>query len=509
MSNDAPAWWPDPCHERGDTWRGVHLLAAIGLLLRLATAWFSKSIFQADEVFQYLEQGHRLVYGYGYLPWEYRFGARTFVIPKLVAAVLQACRFLHIDSPSSYLLVVKAVCCLLSVSLIYASYHIARNLASETAGRVAALLACAWYELVYFAHKPTPEILAAYCLLAALGLVLSRRHASRPFFAGGLSALAAVMRPQYAPILLVLGLAARRTWTRSDFARAGLAFLVVIAWTGYLDSTAYGSWFASYRQIYLYNCVHHVSSLFGTRPAVYFAIQLLLASMGTCCLAYLLGFRLLPKTWIPMACVAANLIPHALIAHKEYRFLLVSIPCLLIILAIVLAEQAGKARDPARRARCLRVSLGVMLALSGAGFFHGLPGERKVYASPMFRRKDLLEAYLQLHDEPDLSGLLVLQQRWWKTGGYAYLHRNVPIYFAADLASRQVGPDGYRQYASHVLCPATLAPLPGFEVAARIGALEIRKQTAPPRNYKIIGGLDVVRMPGIDDRYVPAVQLRY
>src|SRR6185369_14224273 len=39
-----------------------------------------------DEVYQSLEQAHRLVFGFGFLPWEFDVGARSWVFPGLLAA---------------------------------------------------------------------------------------------------------------------------------------------------------------------------------------------------------------------------------------------------------------------------------------------------------------------------------------------------------------------------------------------------------------------------------------
>ena len=58
-------------------WRAPNAVAAIALALRVAAALWSEHLSHPDEVFQYFEQAHRLVYGYGFLPWEYRFGVRN------------------------------------------------------------------------------------------------------------------------------------------------------------------------------------------------------------------------------------------------------------------------------------------------------------------------------------------------------------------------------------------------------------------------------------------------
>lgn len=71
------------------TWRkGIHVVTVTGLAMRLALALLSDHIHHPDKVFQYLEQGHRLVFGYGYVPWEFRFGTRSWIAPGIASLSL-------------------------------------------------------------------------------------------------------------------------------------------------------------------------------------------------------------------------------------------------------------------------------------------------------------------------------------------------------------------------------------------------------------------------------------
>src|SRR3546814_14871069 len=47
-------------------------IMVLGIVLRIAATW-PMSMHHPDEVIQYLEQAHRLVFGYGVIPWEYRY----------------------------------------------------------------------------------------------------------------------------------------------------------------------------------------------------------------------------------------------------------------------------------------------------------------------------------------------------------------------------------------------------------------------------------------------------
>src|SRR5262245_20694167 len=109
---------------RGPMWQGVHLLAIAALALRLVLAWSSEHIGHADELFQYLEQAHRLVYGYGFIPWEFHFGARNWLLPGALAGLLEFLRLLGLDQPAAYVPLIKSTLAILSVSVVYACYTI-------------------------------------------------------------------------------------------------------------------------------------------------------------------------------------------------------------------------------------------------------------------------------------------------------------------------------------------------------------------------------------------------
>ena len=74
------------CLHRTIAW--VALLAlALGLRVGFASCY--PNFFHADEVYQTLEPAHRLVYGYGVIPWEWRTGIRSWILPVFLAGVMR------------------------------------------------------------------------------------------------------------------------------------------------------------------------------------------------------------------------------------------------------------------------------------------------------------------------------------------------------------------------------------------------------------------------------------
>src|SRR5947208_15464666 len=79
--------------------RALAIAALLGLLavaigLRLYPVLVVPSINRWDEVFQVTEPAHRLVYGYGLVPWEFQLGMRSWLLPGAVAAIMQFSRLI-------------------------------------------------------------------------------------------------------------------------------------------------------------------------------------------------------------------------------------------------------------------------------------------------------------------------------------------------------------------------------------------------------------------------------
>ncbi|MBV9755466.1 MAG: hypothetical protein JO047_00270, partial [Alphaproteobacteria bacterium] len=64
-------------------------LVLLAFALRLWPALATPSLNWADEIFQVVEPAHRLVYGTGLVAWEFQLGARSWLLPGMVAALMQ------------------------------------------------------------------------------------------------------------------------------------------------------------------------------------------------------------------------------------------------------------------------------------------------------------------------------------------------------------------------------------------------------------------------------------
>ena len=157
-------------------WRWFYPLLALGFAARTTIAVVSDVPLHFDEVMQYLEQAHRIVFGYGIVPWEYREGTRSWIVPGFISGILSGLQSLGMTRPAIYVPAVKIVFCILSMTIPAGMYLFGRIYLGERSARFALVLGCFWYELVLFAHKPLTTFIATALIFLALSLAVERNR---------------------------------------------------------------------------------------------------------------------------------------------------------------------------------------------------------------------------------------------------------------------------------------------------------------------------------------------
>src|SRR5580658_4683132 len=128
---------PDKANADIETSQFLRRTLVLAFLARATFALTTDYITHPDEIFQYLEQAHRLVFGHGFVPWEYDYGLRSWITPGFVALILKFLAVLDLDRPDIYQPTVKLVFCAISLSLPFSVYRIAQAILDETTARLA------------------------------------------------------------------------------------------------------------------------------------------------------------------------------------------------------------------------------------------------------------------------------------------------------------------------------------------------------------------------------------
>ncbi|HVG62576.1 MAG TPA: hypothetical protein VNA24_28690 [Hyalangium sp.] len=283
---------PDPPTSELRLARGLLVLVlAAGALLRVWLALTDDGLYWPDEIYQSLEPAHRLVFGYGFVAWEFIEGARNWALPGLVAGLMGLARVLGLDSPGGYLGLVKVAFALMGTATAWGSYRLARSYGASPLAATggAALMALASVP-IYFAPRAMSENASALAAVLGLALALAPGASRRALIVGAsLLGVAVLLRLQSGIFCvgLVALLAARRQWRQ-----VGLTLSVLAVWAvlfGLLDRLTWGSWFHSARVYLEFNLIRGGASGWGTAPFSYYTRVLLRGMSGVSLLVGGLG----------------------------------------------------------------------------------------------------------------------------------------------------------------------------------------------------------------------------
>ncbi|MBM7113384.1 hypothetical protein [Archangium primigenium] len=412
------------------------VVLGVGAALRVGWALSEDGLYWPDEVYQSLEPAHRLVFGYGLRAWEYIEGARTWVLPALVAACFELSRALGLPEPRGYLGLTRSVFGLMGAATAWGTWRLARGYGASTltAAAGAALFALGSVP-VYFAPRALSENASALPVVLGLALALSP-GASRRAVLGGASLLgvAVLLRLQNGVFCVALlgVLGARREWRRT-----GEALGVLVVWAGVLglmDRLTWGHWFQSARVYLDFNLVRGMASNWGTAPFAYYHVVLARSLGPTLCLVTL-GLGVLAARRAPglFLLALAFWLLHALQPHKELRFLLPVLPVFAALAGVGLEVLRG-ALPPSPVRLALPLGLGVLAGLSATRTGRLTFGDigqyehEKPRASAWDDFGTVNRLLIAAGHQPDVCGLKLERLHVAWSGGYSYFHRDVPLY---------------------------------------------------------------------------------
>jgi GPI mannosyltransferase 3 len=415
------------------------VILLISITTKTAVIILLPSFYHADENFQLFEQGHRLAFGYGIKPWEFEDGIRSPVLPAVLSGIFGSVGLIA-DRPEVYIGVARAILALFSLLAVASVYYYALTI-SRTHALLAAAVLAVWYEPVYFSVRPLTEGVAATALICSIcwGL-LARRGERLSLFAvsGFFASLAVTLRFHIGFGVFVMAiwiclLHVRRRWL--PFILGALPPLVLF---GVSDWIAWGAPFSTFMQSLKINLVDGKSAHFGVEPFYWFFSEIW-SNWFICTplFAGLIAYKFSEK--LPWVLVGGTIIlSHSLIAHKEYRFIYPALMCFIVAAALGSADVLQKAVAALPKRPRLLTALILLLWCSASVALAMSP--------PFFRNwnrsRQLIRAYYFLSTRSDMCGLITYETGWWDSGGYAHLHRNVPIYdnLTADFEPEDVTP---------------------------------------------------------------------
>ena len=191
----APSVSPSPATGDTSGRRVVWLIVIGAALLRGWLAVGDHGIYWPDEIYQSLEQAHRVAFGDGMLPWEFREGARSWLLPGAIAGLWRLAAALGVESSLTLVVLARLCMVLASSASIWLAARIAEHIAGVRAACVAALVLAVSPLSVVLGYRALSETASAP-LVALSALYVLRRSPRGAALAGGAIALASLLRYQ-------------------------------------------------------------------------------------------------------------------------------------------------------------------------------------------------------------------------------------------------------------------------------------------------------------------------
>jgi GPI mannosyltransferase 3 len=424
---------------------------ALALVIRITVIIAGPYIIHPDEIFQYYEQAHRLAFGSGVVSGDFQDGARSWLLPLILAPIMKISRFIG-DDPIYYIDSIRVLCAVLSLTVVCVGFELARRRDGRFGAVVTGTLCAIWIDPIFFAPSVLGEVLSAYCILGAILLAdtaAERETPTQMALVGALLGLALCLRVQVGPALLAFallrcGIKWRQCWLP---VLIGGATVVVLDF-GLLDFLTWGSPFHSVWHYVLRGVFQKLGGGYANEPSSggwIGYLHLISGAWGTlaiplAALAVIGSFRL-PLLFIVLATLIET---HLAFSNAEYRYIVSAIlaaPILMGMGATFVCNAATRCFPSGHngRRRLIKGASGtIFLAYSAlASYAAGSNGS-------LFQTLDrgVPEALLVAHRQPELCGLAILGIGWAEGGSYTFLDRDVPLYsgnFSKVVMLRTVG----------------------------------------------------------------------
>jgi len=491
---------PPPVRAHGNAavtldWRWLVTILLAAAVPRLALAVEDQGIFWPDEIFQSLEQAHRVVFGYGFVPWEFQDGARSWLFPGAFATLWKVAGTLGVHSGMVLVLLAKLSMVAIALVGVYATIRIAERLGGPTAGVLAGLMAATFPASLIFGHRCMTEMASGSVLALAVWLWLEGER-RRMFLAGLLTSLAIFLRYQNALVAIGLLLALLASARRREAITFVAGGAVGLLGGEILDWITWGSPFHSLRAYLRYNLLQGRSADYGVSSWSYY-LETAWSSTGVSSLAIATGVIAAWSRARALVAVAIGFVAvHSLIAHKEYRFVMPVVPLLLALSAVGLQTLLARWKDAppfaADRWRrhappvVLGVAMSVLMVVKSVDATLASTGQWSDQAegakSVWHHWEGANLALADVGRRSDLCGVLLagLGAAW--SGGFTYLHRDVPFLTLDDA----VTPGDLLPFANYVILSPDVEPPPGYVALQNVRGWSVGRREGgcvppPPR----------------------------
>ena len=409
----APASEAAAARERPYTWPVLVFLAAVPCIL----AVIQLGRLHPDELFQTLEPALYRARGYGVLAWEWREGIRNWAVPLFFSWLIRLCDFLGIRDPQAIRAVVAVPLFALQLGMLLSVFRYAERRVGQNGALWSTLAVGLYAPILAFAGRTLGESFSAALLVISLERLDRPAEQARNGFAAGLWMGAAIVARYGSAVFagaLLLWLVAARRWRQLGAVVFGIA-LVALA-LGALDWATWGRPFHSFIAYLRFNVLSDRAVFhFGSAPASYYLLPIARAAPiwiwpAIAATLWIQKFRV--PAWLFLAAVYLAVLFRT--PHKEERFLY---PALVLLVAGAAPEAVRflqRLKQP-----ILRVFLLCVMSMLSLGTYFFL---NELWPA----RGDQFRAIVKATRPRDATGLVIVNEGLWGSGGFFYIGRPIP-----------------------------------------------------------------------------------
>ncbi|EGV65301.1 glycosylphosphatidylinositol anchor biosynthesis [Yamadazyma tenuis] len=407
MSADGHSWF-----QR--TWRVSHVWWVV-LVVRLVNAFSISTFFQPDEFFQCLEPAHRLVFGYGYLTWEWQQGLRSSIHPLIYAGAYKLVSLVT-DNTVFVVSAPKVMGAILAATAEAHLYVFAKRYTNnEQMAKITVILSILnpfnWY-VITRSFSNTLEM-----VLTTIGLAYWPWRSSdyrTMFVPCGFAFVSCIIRPTNSIIWLVLGVYfVAIVSLQSNFKLvAGLAveLSVIFGVSTLLDRLFYGFYTFVLYNFVEFNVIRNLSVFYGSSPwhfHIFQSIPIILTTYLPFFVHAVWKFKLY-RDILGLVCMSTLLL-FSCIGHKEFRFIYPLMPIFLLYSAYSVRQVYLKSRTFKAWA-VLVIVLNVVIAL----FFTTVNERGEIDILDYLKSENVLD-YLKSENVLDVGFLTPCHSTPWQS----------------------------------------------------------------------------------------------
>lgn len=329
-------------------WSLKYVAAAV-FLIRMLNAFTTQTFFQPDEFYQSLEPAHKLVFGYGYLTWEWHQALRSSIHPLIYAAGYKvAATIMNMDL---VILVPKLLGAVFAtIGEVHLYLWVLKYSNNLVVAKFALLLSLLnpfnWYIITRSFSNSLEMVLSTVALAY---WPWKSRDVNKLLPSCFIAFITCIIRPTNAAIWIVLGvyfISILSFWQIAELLiKLTVEFVIILGISHCMDWYFYGYLTFPLYNFVEFNVIKNLSIFYGSSPWHFHLFQSLPIMLMTYLpfFIYSIIHYKLYKTILGIV-VMSTLTLFSLISHKEFRFIYPLMPILILFSAYSFKDMYLKSR---------------------------------------------------------------------------------------------------------------------------------------------------------------------